>query len=487
MRWFDSMLTAIAPESALKRAQARHMLRAYEAVAPGKLRKKSRDRRTASAIARTASADLRTQARHLDENHDLARGILNVLVANIIGRGIQIEPQVKTKNGELNDPVNQLLTNLWRDWCYAPEVTAELNWAAVERLACRSWLRDGEVFAKLITGIDANINHISQVPFSIELIEADYVPFGPGFPAQNAYDGIERDDWGRAKAFHIAKRNNSDILPSQAFYRIDAVNVIHLKHSDRVRQNRGVSVFASVMTRLEDIKDYEESERIAAKIAASMAAFIKKGNPDFYAPSSDGSPRQLRMSPGMIFDDLLPGEEIGTIDTNRPNTNLESYRQGQLKAVAAGTGAGYSSISRNYDGSYSAQRQEMVETSVLYGTMRDHFIERFSRPIWRKFIETVQATAMIKLADVDIKTLDNADFRGPGLPWIDPLKEINAANKAVRGGFRSRSQIIREYGNNPTEVRAQIKAERLRDETDNLIFESDYANDKKPASIKTAG
>ena len=39
----------------------------------------------------------------------------------------------------------------------------------------------------------------------------------------------------------------------------------------------------------------------------------------------------MKFRPGMVFDDLRPGEEIGMIDTNRPNPNLETYRSGQLK------------------------------------------------------------------------------------------------------------------------------------------------------------
>ena len=68
-----------------------------------------------------------------------------------------------------------------------------------------------------------------------------------------------------------------------------------------------MSVFAAVLGRLEDIKDYEESERIAAKVAASMAAFIKKGSQDMYPNEmKDGEmlARELKFRPGMIFDDL---------------------------------------------------------------------------------------------------------------------------------------------------------------------------------------
>ena len=58
--------------------------------------------------------------------------------------------------------------------------------------------------------------------------------------------------------------------------RIGAANMLHLKSVHRIRQLRGVSV----LNRFDDLKDCEESERIAAKIVASMAAFIRKGAPD---------------------------------------------------------------------------------------------------------------------------------------------------------------------------------------------------------------
>src|SRR6185369_6036248 len=118
----------------------------------------------------------------------------------------------------------------------------------------------------------------------------------------------------------------SSILPS-SIKRIPAERMLHAKMIDRIRQVRGVSVFATVLQRLDDLKDYEESERIAAKVAASMAAFIKKGLPEDYDKDyskETGTPegmRDIKFRPGKVFDDLRPGEDIGTIDTKRPNPN----------------------------------------------------------------------------------------------------------------------------------------------------------------------
>lgn len=484
MNLFEAFIAKLAPQTAYKRAQARSLLRAYEAALPSQHRKIARDKRTPNAIVRQAHISLRSQARSLDENHDIAKGILNTLVANIIGKGIQIEPIVKDKDGKLNAKANQFISELWSDWCLSPEVSNELHWSAAERIACRTWLRDGEIFTKLIRGDLNTLNHISKVPFSIELIEADYVPFGLGFPSATAIDGIERDEWGRAKYFWLAKRHNADLIPAMQwdYVKTDAADIIHLKNADRIRQSRGVTILASVITRLADIKDYEESERVAAKIAASMAATIKKGAPDLYDHEKAPEPRSMNFQPGIIFDDLLPGESIEMIDSNRPNINLETFRQGQLRAVASGTSTGYSSISRSYDGTYSAQRQEMVETSVLYGALRNDFIEKFSRPIWRNFIRSALTANLIDTKGLDLTTLENADFRGPGLTWIDPLKEIKAQEAAVRAGFKTKTQIIRELGSNPQEVRNTFQTERELDNELKLLFSSDYANDKNTTS-----
>ncbi len=105
--------------------------------------------------------------------------------------------------------------------------------------------------------------------------------------------------------------------------------------------------------------------------------------------------------------------------------------------------------------------------------MREHFVERFVRPVWQRFVRVALLTDLIEVPpNLDEMTLFDADFRGPSLPWIDPLKEINAEEKAVQAGFKARSQVIRERGNNPNIVNEQIKREREQEASDGMIFTS---------------
>ena len=477
MNHLDTIIAHISPSWAASRLKSKLTLRAYEAAQPSRLHKRHTDRSSGDASVGLAGEQLRIQARHLDENHDLARGVLNVLVNNIVGTGIRIEALAKDKKGESLTAFNNKLHQLFEDWMLKPEVTWEQHWNQLQRLAARSWLRDGEVLAQLLEGTNSTLDHGTRIPFSIELIECDLLPMDSSDEKKSIIQGVQKNKWGRPTGYYLYKQHpgdpNAPLSLQQDIQFISAENILHLKLTDRIRQTRGVSIFASVLTRMDDIKEYEESERTAAKVAAAMCAFIRK-SPDGPLTSSNldsSGSRLMKMKPGTIFDNLLPGEDIDMIESNRPNTMLEQFRNSQLRAVAAGTSTSFSSIAKDYNGTYSSQRQELVEQSVHYAVLREHFVERFVRPIWQRFIRVSLLTDLIELPkNLDLQTLLDADFRGPTMPWIDPLKEIHAEEKAVQAGFKSRSQVIRERGNNPATVNEQIKRERLDEESADLVF-----------------
>ena len=132
---------------------------------------------------------------------------------------------------------------------------------------------------------------------------------------------------------------------------------------------RGISIFAPAIDRLYDIKDYEESERIAARLAARLALQVTRDVDMAWAPMQPGAAddRDFFVEAGATFADLLPGEKLELINPNRPNSGLERFRMTQLRAASRATGQSYSSFSGDYDGTYSAQRQELVEGQARVG------------------------------------------------------------------------------------------------------------------------
>ncbi len=491
MNILDKMVAVFNPVGGLRRAQARKVLAHYEAAKPSRLRKdRNRNHAPNSLVERSAST-LRNHARYLERNHDITRGVLRTLVNNVVGPGgLGIEPQPMRHDGTIHAEYARDLRRLRRIWCKRPEVTARMHWAQAERMAAYAWLRDGEVFAQMVMGAVPGLVHASAVPFSLELLEADFVPLEYSDLSRKIRQGIQVNDWGRSVAFHVFRRDPREagawISPAD-LKAIPAANMLHVSTMDRLHQLRGISEFASVLTRTEDLKDYEESERIAAKIAASMAAYVKR-NPgtDGYDPAADvrekdahGNPvpRNLRMQPGMIFDELVAGEEIGLIDTNRPNPNLVAWRAGQLKAYAAGVGASYSSISKDYAGSYSSMRQELVEQWVHYAVLADDFAGQFSIPVWERFVAMAHLSGALRIPN-DVMPGTEADCLvvGQAMPWIDPLKEATAWEKLTQAGFASEVEVIRKRGGSPDDLLAQIKQWREQAAANGMRFTSDAAN-----------
>lgn len=475
MSLIDKLINVVSPETAkLKNTNSRllKVIAAYEAADNSRYRKKHRESRSQNQEVERSAIALREEARHLQQNHDLSRGALRTLTNNVIGpNGIGVEPQPRiAATGEIDEVYAAALSEAWRDWCLKPEVTQRLTFAKCQRLAFMTKVRDGECFAQTLTGPIPYLDHGTVIPFSIELFEPDRVPMDYNDSGLGIRQGIQLNAWGRPKNLFVYKKDPKEIyglVRSSDVKTISWDNVLHLVSIDRIGQLRGVSEFASVITRLIDIKDYEESERIAAKIAASLTAYIKKGDASLYGnedngvdsgtQNDDGSvTRDLSLQAGIIFDGLEAGEDVGMIKSDRPNPNLVGWRQGQLKAFAAGLGGSYSSISRDYNGNYSAQRQEMIEQWVHYAVLSDDFVGEFVQPTYKKFVMACHLSGKIKIPDgLEPGSFDDALFIGQTLPWIDPLKEASAAEKLVKNNFASETEVIRRRGQKPNDVLTQ--------------------------------
>ena len=487
----DRLVGYVNPNAGLRRLQARTALQhlkaafsPYDADSPSRNRKFYSNGLSPNQITQKSAVALRNQARQLQRNHDVSRGILRTMVNNIVGpNGIGIEPQPRKADGSIHEAYAKILRDAHREWALKPEVTKRHTYAKVQRLMCGTFLRDGEAFAQELMGSVPGLTHGSRVPFSLELFEADFVPYHYS-QSPNVAQGIESNAWGQPIAYWVYKSDPMEGVGafSSDLKRVSADRVHHIALLDRIGQMRGISEFASIITRLEDIKDYEESERVAAKIAASLTAFVKKNTPDGYtAPNTDESgnavARNIGMAPGMIIDSLAPGEEIGMIDSNRPNPNVVTFRQGQLRAVAAGVGASYSSIARDYNGTFSAQRQELVEQWVNYATLTDEFVGQFVQPTYQSFVQACELSGLVRRpSDVVAGTENDALFIAQAMPWIDPAKEASAYVTLVRAGFASEVEVIRRRGGNPRDLLEQVTQWRKESKDRELVFTSDGKN-----------
>lgn len=483
----DRFIGYFSPLWAFRRGRARNALEVlaeYEGGKPGRLRKAMREDRAPNQLVGASALRLRNYARHQERNLDLARGVLDVLVRNVVGPdGIAIEPMPRRLDGSVHQDFADELMRLYRSWARRPEVTWQSDWAGAQRRLARAWLRDGEAFVQLVEGSSAFIKHGTSVPLSLELLEADLVPLDFEDQARSIRQGVELDAWTRARAFHVWKQHPGDSFLGSFgdLKRVPAERMLHVALRDRLHQVRGISIFASVINRLEDLKDYEDYERAAAKIASAITGAIERdgetvpADPGALEGTDSANRDRLRIEAGMIFDGP-PGTKVSILKNERPNAQLEPFRNGQLSAAAAGVGTTRSSISKNYDGTYSAQRQELVEGWPQYRCLTREFVSQCAAPVFERFVFLSVLSGQLRLpADLDPSTMTDAEYRGPAMPWIDPVKEAEANRTLVRCGFKSATQVIRERGGDPWETLTQISDERKEAKRLGITIESDPA------------
>lgn len=406
----------------------------------------------------------RESARYLEENNAIATTIMETLINSIVGKGTMIEPMVANKKGELATETNTALKRAWNDWLQYPEVTGELKGCKFEEMIVRSWLRDGDVFGQ-------HVDHSTAYPwqndlhYRVELLEADMVPFENYQGDERYVHGIRKDAWGRPTSALIYLEhpgNNFGLLKNQslAVKEVNFERLFHLKWTKRIRQTRGMSILHAVIDTLLDLDDYEDSERVAARINATQTIAITKthGSPGGVDSTGDSN---YKIGKYNVWQ-MQPGEGVQAIKADRPNPNLDPFVQSQQKRAAGATLTKYSTVAKSFSTSYSAQRQEVVEQFVSDQRLRKIYYNQVLTDIYRNVVMEAMRVRDIPVLGIDQETIFDVDFRGPAMPWIDPQKEAKAAETDIAIGIRSRQQVIRDRGDDPEKVTKELNEDEFK-------------------------
>lgn len=261
-------------------------------------------------------------------------------------------------------------------------------------------------------------------------------------------DGIELDVNGRRVAYHI-HRQGHPLEGDTESVRVPASRVFHLMRQRRVRQSHGVSAMASTLTRLWDTGKYEQAELLAAWMEACVGLIDKSEDEDetdlgydgedFDGIDGDGSAagaidaarEQVVFEPGMIakgnFEAFTP---------QHPSKGGDKFVRRMLMGIAAGTGFDYSTISKDFEGSYSSRRQGMIEEWGHTEPLEELQIDvGIGRPVWELFYMFAVLEGRLPLSleafQADPFTYTEADWQPRPRYWVDPAKEAAADKLAI--------------------------------------------------------
>jgi lambda family phage portal protein len=434
-------------------------------------------RLTAGFGTSTTSADselnsslttLRNRSRALVRDAAYAKRAKVIVQNNVIGSGIGMQAQVMSTRDSLREDVNDAIEEAWRNWCCAEycHTGGTLHFADLERALMGQIFEAGEVFVRKHRRRFGD----SEVPFALELIEAERVPHEfmtpmPGAmvaPGVIVKMGIEQDRYGRALAYYVRQRHPGEfwVVPGETdmVERVPADQILHLRLVDRWPQTRGEPWLHAVVRKLNDMDGYSEAEIVAARGAASYVFTIE--SPDETTPLAGQAPaggdvapvsKEIVVEPGMGTR-LAPGEEWKTHAPNRPNTALDPFMRYMLREVAAGAGTSYESLSRDYSQSnYSSSRLALLDDRDLWKMLQQWFLRNFRLPLHKEWLQAAvfsRAVAAVRLEEygVDPRKFEAVLFKPRGWGWIDPTKEVEAYKEAVKAGFTTVSDVIAATG-----------------------------------------
>lgn len=418
---------------------------------------------SADAELLTALRKLRDRSREQLRNNDYARGAVATIINNVVGTGISFQAQVRPGKG-FADKRNERIEELFDRWSKPRncDMAERLSFHQFQRLAFRSLIESGEVFIrKHYVGGD--------VPFRLELIEADRVEEGFGYSPQSSPTGnlikmgMEFDRYGKVLYYYLRSFHPGDIqfhpqLVTEgrgpySLERVPANQIIHLFIPDRPGQSRGIPWFASSLQRIKNLEGYFEAELVAARASAAVMGFRVTRDPDLMERDDRGQPVDS-LEPGTIKE-LAPGEEFVGFDPTRPNQAFEPFVRQMLRSVASNLGIDFESLSRDFSQSnYSSSRLALLQVRDTYRVLQCFFIENFLQPVLEEWMDAAVLAGKLDFIDFEQKPerYTCVRWRPRGWGWVDPWKETQASIEAINNGLSTLTSELAKQGLDIEEV-----------------------------------
>jgi lambda family phage portal protein len=473
--WIDRMVSFVSPKAGANRARARFRESALlEISASRKYDAASRARRTQGWITSSTSANaenagqvqrIRDRMRDMIRNNPYAESALESVVSDTIGTGILANISAQDKKRA------EAVSKLWRAWADSTKCDADgrLNFYGLQELALRTLKESGEVLVRRRPRRDDDLKKMGlPVPLQIQILEPDYLDSsktqsleGGGYIVQ----GVEFNAFGQRVAYWLFPNHPGDgnLETSRS---IPAAEIAHVYRVKRPGQVRGVPDGTSVILRLRDFDDYEDAQLMRQKVAALFGGFIEDMEVSGDPTTEEGDAMDM-LEPGTMTR-LPPGKRISF--PNTPTVSDDGHASRVLHAVAAGFGGvTYESMTGDYSQvNFSSGRMGHLKARRYIEKLRwNVFIPGFCETVFGWFLQAAALTGA-KTDGVSV------EWAPPAFEMIDPTKEVTANREAVRAGFKTLSDVIREQGFEPGQKLAELSAEQKLLDKLELKLESDY-------------
>ena len=438
---------------------------------------------------------LRNRAADQATNTPLGSAAIVTSTMHAVGAGLRLFPRIPYKLlGLTADEARDWERNTTREfrlWAESKECDwrRRNNFYDLQNIAYATYLTDGDSFALFRR---TNPSYAMPYTLRIQLLEANRVsnPLGPmaTYSEVNAWgieqlnpdngnhivNGVEVTPDGRLEAYWVSNKVPGDLVDlggATTWTRIKAFgsvtgmpNMLQVCHDTRAEQYRGVPYLAPVLEQLKQIGRYCNAELTAAIIRSFLSIFFTNtqasNSLDNILPSAYGAPdddhtgepvvdaAQYKLGPGQL-NSLPKGVDVKTVDSSNAQIAYDSYMTHLEKSVAASLNIPYEVLLKCFSSSYSASRGSLLQAQDEFKTRRRWFAADFCQPIYEQWLMEAVATGRIECPGfftdpVKRRAWCSADWFGPTMSILDPIKDVNGAALRVKYGLTTREREAAE-------------------------------------------
>ena len=358
--------------------------------------------------------------------------------------------QAKTGVPEFDDSLEALV----RWWSRAKniDVAARHPLRRMIRMAEERRTVDGDVFLmKLADGRiqavegDRVRNPLVALPIEIDL--------------KRLVQGVLMDEAGAAVAYAVNRRGSIGMMGFERF--VAAENMIHHAYWGRFDQVRGISPLAPAINAFRDL--YEGMDYALAKIKVAQLfglVFYRESAESVgitmeAEESTDEAPKyDVDIGKGPVKLELEPGDRAEWLESKTPAGETVVFLDKIVGLALKALDLPYSFHDEsftNFFGSRAALNHYLQSASSKRADNQD-VLDHLTLWRMRMWIDD----GVLK---VPAKARLEWDWIPRGLPWWNPVQEINADVQAIAAGLNSRTRVCRERGADVYEIIDEIADE----------------------------
>jgi capsid protein len=407
--------------------------------------------------------------RDAERNFSSIKSLIHQLKINVIG------PNIKAQVNTGDDFGKEATAWINKKWMRNCDFRQSRRFAKLAQLIVAAKAREGDC---LIVFDDDLIRDTGRILVyeTDQICDVSDVAKSEEFKAKGwtQEDGIVRDQWGREVGYVVSKKRGQTSVTAEDVANIfprdpddEDKNMVKLIRAEyRLQQGRGISPLLSAIADALDCYEMRAKELQSAKLAASLAATVKRTesvedfddprldpdneNPDDSAGSSSTLPEEqeepanyerMEKLTGGYIDYMDPGDEMVLHDIKRPNVAMKDFLDYVMDAAGSAFGMAHAYTRMKADTSYTAFRGDMVMTWVSFLAEQKDIENELLDWVAVRAIRWAIRKGLIKAAATE-GWEESISWKLPTIPFVDEVKERTANALALKNGEKTFSDLL---------------------------------------------